>query len=72
MILRDGDGVEWECTELHFWGSVGEPEATDYRVLRCTRANHPDALRYISVPRKLDLAGPSIQCQVLRSPDKRE
>ena len=78
MILRDEDGVEWDCSEIG-----GASHATDpadgngfrkvFRVLRCRRLDDPHAAaHHVSFPAHLDLSDPSIQQWVLAGPPKRQ
>ena len=73
MILRDDNGTEWNCTELDHWAGGRDTGGKDYRLLRCTRVNHPEATpRYVSVPLGFDLTDPSVQRQLLSRPYQRE
>jgi hypothetical protein len=72
VILRDENGVEWECTEVLHWPLGDATENRDYRVLRCVRVNCPEAPRYISVPFDLYLGDPSVLRRILSKPRKRE
>ena len=72
MLLCDDNGVEWECAELAQWPVGDGAGSRDYRLLRCTRVNCPEAPRYISVPLEVDLADASVLRDILSRPRKRE
>jgi hypothetical protein len=75
VILRDEDGVEWDCTEIH-GGSAAAIAVRDgkvFRTLRFARTDNPAAIRCeIIVSNELDLNDPAIQRTVLRWARSRE
>ena len=74
MILRDENGVDWECTELGAgFRARSDGTGAAYRVLRCRPANNPRATpREVAVPIGLDLDDPYIQRLVLSIPYTRD
>ena len=69
MILRDENGVDWECAEV----GAGSRGRTSYRLLQCQRMDNPKAApREIAVPAGLDLEDPYIQRLVLSTPYTRD
>ena len=74
MILRDIDGIQWDCAdeERDLGDSATDIVKRDFRVLRCVRVDDPEgSARHLSFPLNWDLNDASVQHGLLSGPRQR-
>ena len=75
MILRDEDGVEWDCTKMNgdSDAAIAVRDGKVFHTLWCRQANDPAAMPHeIIVATELDLNNPIVQREVLRRARRRD